>query len=98
MTSFATTPPFFVPNIAGRAYAPGPQPYSPGNSHYPWMGNAVGLSASAQPAPTPVGVINLLIGNPGLARIRANPPVVNQYAVLPSDYFYIRGFVGKSQG
>lgn len=98
MADFITTPLFRVPNIAGRTYAPGPQPNAPGVSFLPWLGHALGLSASRQPAPTPVGVINLLIGNPGTPRNRAPVPVVNQYGPLPTDYLTIGGFVGKSQG
>lgn len=89
---------FRVPEIVGRSYSPGPQPSSPGNSHIPWAGAFMGLSASAQPWPTRVGVFNLLIGNPGQARARAVIPVVNREAPAPSDFMFIRGFVGKSQG
>lgn len=58
----------------------------------------MGLSASPQPVMTPVGVFNLLIGNPGIARDRAVIPNVNRYGPLPTGYLTIGGYVGKSQG
>lgn len=90
--------PFRIPNIVGTQYAPGPQPNNPGVSYMPWAGHAIGSSNSPKPWPTMVGVVNLLIGNPGVARNRAPIPVVNRYAPSPQNYLFIGGIVGKSQG
>lgn len=90
--------PTFFPYHAGMAYAPGPQPNSPGNSHLPWAGGFMGASASKQPWPGAVPVLHVLANNSGTPRARAPLPVVNRYAELPSDYFVINGFVGKSKG
>lgn len=89
---------FNIPNIVGRQYAPGPQPNSPGNSTMVWAGSFIGARNSPMPWPTVVQNINLLIGNPGTARVRAPLPVVNRYSPLPQNYLFIGGMVGKTQG
>lgn len=85
---------FNMPYIAGTVYAPGIQPHNPGESNAPHTGalfNPLGW-------PTKVGVLNLLIGNPGQARARGPVPVNDQYASLPENWLFIAGFQGKSQG
>lgn len=89
--------PFFMPYIAGQQYAPGPQPYNPGESHQPWAGH-MGLQYNPLPWPGIVQTINALANNSGTPRSRAILPEVDRYATLPSDYLFIGGFVGKSQG
>jgi hypothetical protein len=89
--------PFFVPYIAGVEYAPGPQPYNPGESHQPWAGH-MGLQFNPLPWPMFVQPINALANNSGTPRGRPIRPDVDRFAYLPSDYLYIAGFVGKSQG
>lgn len=85
-----------MPNIQGREYAPGWQPNSPGNSSTPgWTG---GMDFNPIPWPTMVPTISALASDPGTARQRAILPDVNRYGVLPEDYLFIAGFVGKSQG
>ena len=88
---------FRIPNIVGRIFAPGAQPYSPGNSHQAWGGH-MGMQFSAMPWPTPVQSINALANNSGTPRSRAPIPVVNRYSPLPSDYLIIGGIVEKSKG
>ncbi len=85
---------FNIPNIVGHQYAPGIQPNDPGESVAPHTGalfNPIGW-------PTAVPVLNMLIGNPGVARSRAPVPVNDRYASLPENYLFIAGFSGKSQG
>lgn len=89
--------PFHVPNIAGKSYAPGPQPYDPGNSHLPWAGH-MGMKDSLQPWPYQVPVLNMLASFSGVARMRAPLPIVNQYGLLPSQYLFLTDTAGKSQG
>lgn len=89
--------PFHIPNIVGREYRPGPQPYSPGESHIPWAGH-MGMQFSAMPWPGAVPVLNVLSSFGGVARMRAPLPMVNQYAVLPTDYLFLGDTAGKSQG
>jgi hypothetical protein len=85
---------FHMPYIAGTQYAPGIQPSNPGESVAPHTGalfNPLGW-------PTAVPVLNMLIGNPGVARARAPVPVNDRYASLPENYLFIAGISGKSQG
>lgn len=89
--------PFRIPNLAGTVYAPGPQPYNPGESVQPW-GGFMGLKNAITPWPLMVPVINALANNGGTPRSRAPIPVVNQYSPLPSELLYIKGFIGKSKG
>lgn len=89
--------PFNFPNIAGNVYAPGPQPYSPGNSHLPWAGH-MGMKDSPQPWPGQVPVLSMLASFGGVARMRAPLPIVNQYSYLPSEYLYMNDTLGKAQG
>lgn len=86
---------FNVPYLAGRDFIVGPQPFNPGepNSSFPMRDN------SRDPWPVVVGVLNLLIGNPGEARgYPVQQSVAGTIAPKPSDTLYIRGFVGKSLG
>jgi len=89
--------PFNFPNIAGNVYSPGPQPYSPGTSHMPWSGH-MGMKDSPQPWPSQVPVLHMLASFEGTPRMRAPLPVVNQYGLLPYEYLYLQGQVGKKQG
>lgn len=89
--------PFHIPNIVGREFAPGPQPYAPGNSHIPWGGH-MGMQFSAMPWPGSVPVLNVLASFQGIARMRAPLPIVNQYATLPSEYLFMNDTAGKAQG
>ena len=88
---------FHVPYVQGNVYAPGPQPKSPGESHLPWAGH-MGLQYNPLPWPGAVPVLNLWASNPGTPRERAPVPVVNRPAPLPTEFFYMKDFVGKSQG
>lgn len=86
---------FHVPNIAGRQYAPGWQPNSPGESSpVGWPG------AVFQPTPWPNAVQSLstLANFAGIPRARGELPVNNRFAELPSNYLFMSGFVGKSLG
>jgi len=89
--------PFRLPNYLSLFYDPGPQPYNPGQSEYPWGGH-MGMQFSAQPWPNVVATVGALANNSGTARMRAGLPVVNRYAPLPEDYMFINGFSGKSKG
>lgn len=91
------TPIFNMPHIAGWQFAPGPQPYNPGQSVMPWAGH-MGLKSIGLPWPGVVGTINALASDPGIARARAMVPVVNRVSFEPYDYLTIGGFIGKSQG
>lgn len=86
--------PFHFPEISGKKYAPGSQPYSPGVSHADWPGAVFG------PIPWPgvVPVLNTLSSNPGTPTGRAVIPVVNRYSPLPMNNLFIAGFTGKSIG
>lgn len=90
--------PFIFPYIAGTAYAPGPQPYSPGESVMVNIGGLMGRNASPQMWPGTVPTLRTLASNPGTPRARASIPVVDNFAPLPSNYLYIDGFVSKSKG
>ena len=86
---------FHMPYIAGRAYTPGPQPYSPGESApVGWPG------AVFQPTPWPnaVPTLSTLANFAGIARARGEVAVNNQYASLPENNLFIGGIVGKSKG
>lgn len=84
---------FNMPNIRGTVYAPGWQPYSPGNSHIAWSGATFNPIAW----PKTVPVINALANNSGTPRNRASVPVVDRYATEPNNYMYLAGVVGKSK-
>lgn len=84
---------FNMPNIQGTVYAPGAQPYSPGNSHIAWSGATFNPIAW----PKTVPVINALANNSGTPRSRAIVPVVDRYAPDPYNYLYLSGVVGKSR-
>lgn len=90
--------PFILPYHAGMAYAPGPQPNNPGQSHLPWAGHSMGASASKQPWPGAVPVLRVLASNSGTPHARASLPIINRYASQPSENMTIGGFVGKSKG
>lgn len=85
---------FNMPNIRGTVYAPGRQPYSPGNSHIAWSGPTMNPIAW----PNVVPVINALANNSGAPRNRATLPVVDRYATEPNNYMYLSGVVSKSKG
>lgn len=89
--------PFNMPNIAGNVFAPGPQPYSPGESHLPWSGH-MGLKDCPQSWPGQVPVLNVLASFEGVARARAQTPFVNRFSPSPSDYLYLQDTVGKAKG
>ncbi|HKY44761.1 MAG TPA: hypothetical protein VJM50_16840 [Pyrinomonadaceae bacterium] len=87
---------FNMPDNSGKKYAPGWQPYSPGNSSTPgWSG---GMDFMGVPWPTAVPSLNALASDPGTPRARAILPDVNRYAFLPTNDLFISGIVGKSQG
>lgn len=50
------------------------------------------------PWPNAVPTINALANDPGTPRERAIIPVINRYALLPTNDLFIGGIVGKSQG
>lgn len=89
--------PFNFPYIAGNVFAPGPQPYNPGQSHQPWSGH-MGMKDSPQPWPGQVPVLSMLASFEGVARTRAQLPTVNRYSPLPSEFLFLGDTVGKSQG
>ncbi|MNV95148.1 hypothetical protein D3C71_1900100 [compost metagenome] len=85
-----------MPDNAGKKYAPGWQPNSPGESSTPgWSG---GANFMGVPWPNAVPTLNALANDPGTARRRAILPDVNRYAFQPENDLFISGFVGKSQG
>lgn len=86
---------FHMPEIVGRAYAPGPQPYNPGESVTPnWPGSAY------KPTPWPRGVqtLSTLANFGGMPQARAEVPINNALAGLPENFLFMAGFTGKSQG
>jgi len=85
---------FDIPNIVGRAYAPGPQPHSPGNSHLPWD------AWNMRPIPWPkaVPVLRVLASDPGTPRERGGQPFINRIATQPGNYLTLGGVAMKSQG
>jgi hypothetical protein len=85
---------FNVPQYYGHQFVVGPQPFSPGepNSSFP----AIEMPAKPWPLSTPV--LNLLIGNPGVARGYPIQKQITGVAMLPTDDLYMSGFVGKSLG
>lgn len=83
---------FNMPNIVGVAYAPGPQPSSPGNSHLPWDS----WKFQQIPWPRAVPVLRVLASDPGTPRMRGGQPVVNRIATLPNDWLKIGGIIQKS--
>lgn len=85
---------FNVPYFYGREFVVGPQPFNPGepNSGFYQQDRTV------DPWPIVVGVMNLLIGNPGQPRGYPVQQQVTGVALKPSDYLYLRGFSGKSLG
>jgi len=93
----AKTFPFRFPNIAGNVYAPGWQPYSPGDSHLQWSGH-MGLKDSPQPWPGQVPVLSVLSSFEGVARNRAVLPSVNNYSPLLTEFLFLQDSVGKSKG
>lgn len=86
---------FQLPNLASLAFAPGPQPYSPGNSTFQYAG-----SGADYPIPWPglVPTLNTLLSAPGQPRNRADTAVVDRFGTIPHNYLFIAGFVGKSKG
>ena len=63
----------------------------------PWAGH-MGMKDSPQPWPDQVPVLRVLASFEGVARMRAPLPIVNQYSMLPSEYLFLQGTVGKMQG
>lgn len=87
---------FHIPDNSGKTYAPGWQPNDPGNSSTPgWTG---GRDFYMQPWPNAVPSLVALANDPGTPRMRAPLPVVDRYAFLPTEFLFIAGFTGKSQG
>lgn len=87
------TLPLLYPYIAGKKYAPGRQPNAPGESCLPY-----GSFFQKIPWPTQTGLINALSSFAGVPRDMPIAPVNNATTVLPANYLYIDGFVGKSRG
>lgn len=87
---------FRFPYIAGTRYEPGNQPNNPGE---PGSGGMM-ENAAVRPIGWPGFVPGLLMlnGNPGVPRLRAPLPVVNQFSTLPNRYLFLGGIVKKSQG
>lgn len=90
-------PLFNIPHIIGHQFAPGPQPFNPGQSVQPWAGH-MGLKSIGLPWPGIVGTINALASSSGVPRSRAVLPEINRFATEPFEYLTIGGFIGKSQG
>lgn len=85
---------FNIPNIVGRQYRPGRQPNSPGDSQI----DAGLFHFRSIPWPNAVQTLSTLASIPGIPRAQALQINNNSTAVLPSNYLFISGFVGKSRG
>lgn len=83
-----------MPNIVGRLFRPGRQPYNPGESQMDSGGPAFNLI----PWPNAVPSLLALANNPGIARERGMAIVNNANAQLPENYLFIGGVIGKSRG
>lgn len=85
------TVPFHVPYIAGAVYNPGVPINSPG---VPYAGPQMHF----RPVPWPqmVPTFGNLSSNPGIARMRAAPPVVNRYGPLPFNVMFLGGVLQKT--
>lgn len=91
--------PFRIPNIAGSQFVIGPsQVFNPGEPNSTWKQSDLGMADDPKPWPHFVGVINLLIGNPGMPRSRGQIPVVDRFAPNPENYLFLGGVVSKSKG
>lgn len=84
---------FNVPLYYPDRYVTGPQPFNPGEPNSSWVNEPRSIWW-----PNVVGVLNVIIGNPGTPRGYPISPLITGIAPLPSDYLYMRGFVGKSLG
>lgn len=89
--------PFHFPYIAGGAYRPGPQPNSPGESSMPYGGVPGGFFHGV-PWPNGVPVINALANFAGFPRDYPIASVNNATSTLPTGFYFIGGFSGKSKG
>lgn len=89
--------PFVVPYIADQfVYDPGPQPNNPGVSVSPWK--RFMNPATVKPWPRLVNTFGNFNSSPGMPRLRAVLPIVNNYSPLPTNFMFIGGFVQKSKG
>jgi len=84
---------FNVPNIVGKQYRPGRQPYSPGESQID-SGNP---HFSPIPWPNIVPSVIALANSPGVPRTRALQIANNSGAPGLTNYLFIAGFAGKSR-
>jgi len=84
---------FRMPNIQGKRYDPGRQPYNPGESQ---AGN--GPHFSPLPWPNIVPSLVALANHPGVPRAQALQITNNSTAPAPANYLFLAGFAGKSRG
>lgn len=85
--------PFRMPNILGRVFNTGPQPFAPGETATPY-----GTYYHGIPWPNPVATINALANFAGLPRDVPVGVINNAQAPYPHNYLYFEGYTGKSRG
>lgn len=83
-----------MPNITPLTYSPGAQPNAPGESVAPGGGAFFQMKGW----PTTAPVLNMLASFQGVPQERAGQAQNDRYAVLPSNFLFLAGVAGKSQG
>ena len=85
---------FNFPEISGKVYRPGRQPFNPGESQID-SGNP---HFSPVPWPNAVRSLNALANHPGIPQGRPIQITNNAEAVFPSNSLFLAGIVSKSRG
>lgn len=86
--------PFYFPEISGKQYRPGRQPYNPGESQID-SGNP---HFSPVPWPNAVQSLVALANHPGIPQGRPIQITNNADAPFPANSLYLAGIVAKSRG